>query len=152
MKLLLKQRVFSWLDSYDIYDEFGTLVFRVKGEFSVGHLLKIYDENDVEVGYIKERIMTFLPKFEFYHNDELVGEIQKEMTLFKPKFHLTFNDWEVNGDIWEWDYHVCSLEDNIMDVHKEVAFGDTYVLNIEKVENALFCVMIVLAIDAIKCN
>ena len=29
MKLLFKQRFFSWLDSYDIYDEAGNTVFTV---------------------------------------------------------------------------------------------------------------------------
>ena len=43
MKLLLKQRFFSWFDSYDIYDEAGNTVYVVKGELSWGHLLRIYD-------------------------------------------------------------------------------------------------------------
>lgn len=30
MKLLFKQRLFSWFDSYDIYDEFGNTVYVVK--------------------------------------------------------------------------------------------------------------------------
>ena len=34
MKLLFKQRVFSWFDSYDIYDEQGNPVFAVKGQLS----------------------------------------------------------------------------------------------------------------------
>ena len=29
MKLLFKQRFFSWFDSYDIYDEAGTTLFTV---------------------------------------------------------------------------------------------------------------------------
>lgn len=33
MKLLFKQRMFSWFDSYDIYDEQGIPVFTVKGNF-----------------------------------------------------------------------------------------------------------------------
>ena len=43
MKLLFKQRMFSWFDSYDIYDESGNTVFVVKGELAWGHLLRIYD-------------------------------------------------------------------------------------------------------------
>ena len=31
MKLLFKQRVFSWFDSYDIYNEAGDAVYEVKG-------------------------------------------------------------------------------------------------------------------------
>lgn len=36
MKLLFKQRIFSWLDSYDIYDEKGETVYTVKGQLSFG--------------------------------------------------------------------------------------------------------------------
>ena len=32
MKLLFKQRFFSWFDSYDIYDEGGRGVFTVEGK------------------------------------------------------------------------------------------------------------------------
>ena len=34
MKLLIKQRVFSWTDTYDIYDEYGNVRYFVKGDFS----------------------------------------------------------------------------------------------------------------------
>ena len=38
MKLLFKQRYFSWFDSYDIYDEAGSAVYVVKGQLSWGAL------------------------------------------------------------------------------------------------------------------
>ena len=43
MKLLFKQRFFSWFDSYDIYDEAGNTVYVVRGQLSWGHCLKIFD-------------------------------------------------------------------------------------------------------------
>ena len=43
MKLLFRQRIFSWLDSYDIYNEKGETLFVVRGQLSWGHCLKIYD-------------------------------------------------------------------------------------------------------------
>ena len=39
MKLLFKQRLFSWLDSYDIYDENEQTVYVVKGQLAIGHCL-----------------------------------------------------------------------------------------------------------------
>ena len=36
MKLLFKQRFFSWFDSYDIYNEAGETVYVVKGQLSWG--------------------------------------------------------------------------------------------------------------------
>ena len=38
MKLLMKQRVFSWTDTYDVYDEAGNKKYFVKAElFRLGH-------------------------------------------------------------------------------------------------------------------
>ena len=34
MKLLFKQRFFSWFDSYDIYNQAGDVVYTVKGQLS----------------------------------------------------------------------------------------------------------------------
>ena len=56
MKLLFKQRLFSWFDSYDIYNEIGDTVYTVKGELSWGHLLRIYDAGGNEIGIIKEKL------------------------------------------------------------------------------------------------
>ena len=75
MKLLLRQRFFSWFDSYDIYDEAGNTVYVVKGEFSMGHRLQIYDPVGTPLGRIQERVLTFLPKFELYAGEQYIGEI-----------------------------------------------------------------------------
>lgn len=57
MKLLIKQRVFSWSDTYDIYDENENPKYFVKGEIlSLGHRLHVYDAAGNEVGLIKEKI------------------------------------------------------------------------------------------------
>ena len=65
MKLLFKQRIFSWLDSYDIYDEKGETVYTVKGQLSFGHKLFIYNKYGEHIGTIKEEILTFFPTFCF---------------------------------------------------------------------------------------
>ena len=49
MKLLFKQRMFSWFDSYDIYDENENTVYVVKGQLSWGHCLKIFDTEENEL-------------------------------------------------------------------------------------------------------
>ena len=91
MKLLFKQRFFSWFDSYDIFDEEGSTVYVVKGELSWGHRLQIYDVMGNPVGRVQERVLTWLPKFELYSGERLAGEIAKEFSFFRPKFQLDFN-------------------------------------------------------------
>ena len=64
MKLLVKQRVFSWTDSYDVYDENENAKYFVKAEFlSLGHRLHVYDMAGNELGLIKEKVMSLLPVF-----------------------------------------------------------------------------------------
>lgn len=88
MKLLFKQRMFSWFDSYDIYNEAGDAVYEVKGVLSWGHCLKIFGPDGAELGTVKEEVFSFLPRFALYVGGECVGQIKKEFTFFKPVFTL----------------------------------------------------------------
>lgn len=57
MRLMIKQRVFAWTDTYDIYDEYGNPKYFVKTEFfNIGHHMHIYDMYDQEVGVIHQEI------------------------------------------------------------------------------------------------
>ena len=43
MKLLIRQRVFSWSDTYDVYDETGSPKYYVKAEvWTLGHRIHVY--------------------------------------------------------------------------------------------------------------
>lgn len=154
MKLLFKQRFFSWFDSYDIYNELGETVYTVKGQLSWGHLLKIYDARDRELGTVKQRIFTLLPKFELYSGDRYLGCICREFSFFKPKYDIDFNGWHVEGNFFEWDYDITSATgEKIATVSKELFhFTDTYVIDVKYPDDALCALMLVLAIDAEKCS
>lgn len=154
MKLLFKQRFFSWFDSYDIYDEAGNTVFTVEGKLSWGHCLHILDAQRRHIGTVQEKIFTFLPKFEMYVNNQYIGEICKEFTFFKPKFIIDCNGWIVEGDFFEWDYKINGAAgEPIAVVSKELFhWTDTYQMDIYNQQNALYVLMIVLAIDAVKCS
>ena len=154
MKLLFKQRMFSWFDSYDIYDEAGNTVYEVKGELAWGHLLRIYDANGVEVGYIKEKVFTWLPKFEMYVGDTYLGCICKDFSFFKPKFNIDCNGWSIDGDWFEWDYAIRNYNgEEIATVSKEIwHWTDTYIIDVRNSGDALCALMLVLAIDAEKCS
>ena len=154
MKLLFKQRMFSWFDSYDIYDEAGNTVFTVKGQLAWGHCFKIFDASGNEVGTVRQRMLTFLPKYEVYERGQYDGCISREFTFFKPRYNIDFNGWQVEGSFMEWDYSVCSsLGDEIAVVSKELwNWTDTYSITVGNPDNALGVLMLVLAIDAEKCS
>ena len=84
MKLLFKQRFFSWFDSYDIYNEAGETVYTVEGKLSWGHCLHILDAAGNHIGTVKERVLTLLPKFELYENEN-ISAVSKRHLLFLPR-------------------------------------------------------------------
>lgn len=64
MRLLIKQKVFSWTDPYDVYDEEGNVKYFVKAELlSLGHQLHVYDAHRNEIGIVKEKRFSLLPVF-----------------------------------------------------------------------------------------
>lgn len=154
MKLLFKQRLFSWFDSYDIYDEAGKTVYTVKGQFGWGHCLKIFNAYGEEVGMVKQRILTLLPRFEIYLRERYVGCISKEFSFLKPKYNIDFNGWHIEGDWLEWDYAILnSAGQQIASVSKELwNWTDTYTIDVQNPCDAVYALMLVLAIDAEKCS
>ncbi len=154
MRLLFKQKLFSWFDSYDIYNETGNTVYTVRGQLSWGHCLKIFDASGHEIGMVKERLLTLLPKFEMYLGAQYLGCVSKEFTFLKPKYNIDCNGWQVEGNFLEWDYRILdSSEQCIANISKELLnWTDTYVLDIHNPQDALCVLMFVLAIDAEKCS
>lgn len=154
MKLIFKQRFFSWFDSYDIYDEEGNILYKVKGQLAWGHCLKIFDSKENEVGMVKEVVFTFLPKFEIYLANVYQGCIQKEFNFFTPRYNIDYNGWHVEGNFLEWDYRILNQNGScIATIEKQLLnWTDTYVIDVLQAQDALSALMLVLAIDAEKCS
>lgn len=154
MQLLIKQRVFSWSDSYDVYDAEGNVKYFVKAEvFSLGHQLHIYDAQDNEIGVIRERFMSLLPVFDIEIGGVRRGTIQKRFSFIHPKYDVDYLGWHVEGDFLGWDYDVYDACSPIIHITKEpLHWGDTYVLNFANDKDELTGLMLVIAIDAANCS
>ena len=154
MKLLIKQRVFSWGDTYDIYDEAGNVKYMVKAEvFAFGHQLHVYDAFHNEIGQINQKLLTFLPQFEIQIGGRLCGTISKQFALFRPKYEIDFNGWRVEGDFLGWDYSARCGDYEVLSVSKELFnWSDTYVMNYCNPADEIPGLMLVLAIDAVNCS
>lgn len=155
MKLLFKQRFFSWFDSYDIFDEHGETIFTVEGQLSWGHCLHILDRSGRHIGTVKQRVLTFAPKFELYEGETCLGTLEKELfTLFKSRYYIDFNGWQIEGNFMEWDYSITDGHGiPVATVSKELFnWTDTYMIDVIDPNDALRALMVVLAIDAEKCS
>lgn len=153
MRMLFKQRIFSWFDSYDIYDEDGNTLFTVEGKLSWGHCLHILDASGEHIGTVQQKLSALMPKFELHAYGECLGCIKQEPTLFAPRFTFDCSDWSVEGEWREWDYSIVSPRLGLVAAVGKILFqmSDTYAIDVPDPSNALCVLMAVLAIDASKC-
>ena len=127
MKLYFKQRFFSWFDSYDIYDyDTGDVVYTVEGQLAWGHCLHILDADGRHIATVKQRVLTFLPKFDLYLGDACIGTICKEFTIVRPQFTLDCNGWQVEGDFMGWEYEITDGQRQVAAISKGAAPLDGY--------------------------
>ena len=153
MELRIKQRVFSWADAYDVFDENGNARYFVKGKvFSIGHQIHVYEkESGREVGSIHQELLSILPKFHIVIEGHNVGTIKREFTFFRPKYQVDFRGWVVEGDFMNWDYIAYQGEREVLSVSKKLlSWGDTYTLQFSNPADEIMGLLLVLAIDAVN--
>ena len=101
MRLLIKQRVFSWSDTYDVYDEEGNAKYFIKNEiFSFFHRIHVMDANGKENGLIKQEFAFFLPRFEIEIGGRPYGSIEKEFSCATQDTNWTTTDGDARGIFW----------------------------------------------------
>ena len=155
MELRIKQRVFSWTDSYDVYDETGEPRYFVRAQLlSLGHQIHIYDKRTGErLGSVRQRLLTLLPTFELVIGERTVGIIRKRFTLFSQNYDVDYFGWNVEGDFLGWDYRVQRGGMEIMSITKQwLSWGDTYTLRCTNPANEFPGLLLVIAIDAANCT
>ena len=155
MQLMIKQRVFSWSDTYDVFDEYGEAKYFVKAEFfSLGHRIHVYDKRTgAELGAIRQKLFTFLPTFEIVIDGQVRGTVRKKFTFFSQNYQVDYRGWDVEGDFLGWDYRVVQSGMEVMSISKELFhWGDTYALRYDNPANELPGLLLVIAIDAANCS
>ena len=149
MKLYLKQKVFSLKDQFYITDSRENIQYSVQGEiFSMGKRLHIYDSKSNEIGLLKQKLWSFLPRFEVFIDGEKIAEVNRKLS-FVPKYSVDGPKWNVIGDFWAHNYEISQNGESIVQVRKKIfSWADTYELDIKEPKDEILALCVVLAIDA----
>lgn len=152
MNLYMKQKIFTLRDKFSIYDENGNERYYVQGEIlSVGKKLHIYDCLGNEIALLRQKLLTFLPKYRIIIGGNEIAEVEQKFTVLRRKFRVLGLGWEVKGDIFDHEYSVESDRgETLIRVSKEwFTFGDAYQISVSDNCDELTALCVVLTIDAI---
>ena len=87
MRYLLRQKMFSWADSFVIKNDREEPVYQVEGKvFSFGKKLSFQDMASNELVFIQQRLLTWLPKYEILAGERVLAVVEKEWSFFKCRF------------------------------------------------------------------
>ena len=154
-QLQIKQKVFSWTDTYDVYDSAGNPKYYVKSDFfSIGHRIRVYDKaSGRELGVIQEKVLRLFKEFEITIDGSSQGIIKKQLSLFRPKYDIEYKGWRLEGDFFQWNYDIYEGANLVVHITKQLfRWGDTYVLDIVNDRDELPALMVAIAMDAAKCS
>ena len=149
MRLLIRERAFSWTDRFTVSNDSGEVRYCVEGQlFSWGKKLRVYDPAGREVAYIEQKLMSFMPRYAVYVGDNLIGEVVKEVSLFHPRYSVRGVGWDVDGEFWEHKYTVFKNGRPFVSIDKEwFTWGDCYTLDMDDPADELYALALVLAMD-----
>ncbi|HLR91542.1 MAG TPA: LURP-one-related family protein [Atopostipes sp.] len=141
---------FSLKDRFTIKDENQIDVFAAEGEFfSIGKKITLRTLSGEDLLLIKEKVLSLLSRFEFYIGDQLICEMKQEFAFFQKKYNIVMPDWQIEGDIWDFNFDIRENGRPIATIRKKwLSWMDAYEVDILEEEYTELILGIVIAIDA----
>lgn len=156
VKFIIKQKLFSITDKYIIENEYGEKMYKAqKTLMSMYKKIKIYDMDDRELVYIKEKFMKVLPTYLIYMNGNHVATMKEDISILKPKFTVEsiIGDYEVKGDILEHNFIIEKEGKIAASVKKHLpSIRDSYEVNIEEGNSQSIILAMIIIIDDVIHN
>lgn len=151
MTYRIKEAFWSWGNDFAITDEHGTPVYQVDGAaFSWGDNLSFQDMQGRELAQIKQKLLSFKPRYEIIIDGKPFAEVVKEWSWFKQRFTLDVpgpNDYGITGSFWQHEFTFERSGRTVAEVSKNYwGWTDSYGVNIVEGEDviAILCSCIVI--------
>ena len=139
MKLILDNE-FTWDGIYGVQDEDGKQIFAVDARVEDGgRVISVVDEEEHELGLVRQRRMAKRPEYEFFADDKKVGTISRR----GADYEIKFIDWFVSGNIVQWSYRVV---DKYGDIAQSCAGDDRLGIQFNNRKNALGAILLMLGL------
>ena len=104
----VKEKFWSLGNNFTITDEGGHNAYRVSGKaFSWGDKLSFQDMEGKELAFIKQKMMSLMPRYQILKRDTIFAEVTKQFSWLKKKFVLDVpgpNDYLIEGSFWAHEF------------------------------------------------
>lgn len=153
MRYIIREKIFSFSDSFTINDERNNPCYEVRGKvFSFGNKLDLYDMSGNHKLYIEQKLFRLLPEYTIYKGDREVAKVFREFTFFKPKYTIDsrYGNFTIDGDVFAHEFNILKDGSIVAWVSKQwISFSDTYTVDVLSEEDQPFILSLVIVLDQI---
>jgi uncharacterized protein YxjI len=152
-RLYVEQKMMSLRGRFAVTDEHGGPLYQVEGSFL--QIPKSFTISDV-AGRPRARVwkqpVSWLPRFYVEIEGVQVATIQKSMSFLRPRYSVEGPGLTVAGNVWDMRFELLQGGTVVGRVDKRWTLRDRYAIEIERPEDELLVLGIVLAIDYVKAS
>lgn len=150
---VIREKLFSIGDDFDVLDENGTKLFHVDGKvFSVRNKVVVEDPSGAEVASVHRHLVALRPTYEIRIGGDKAAEVRKKLfTPFRERFTIDVpgpDDLEMRGDLLDHEYTIELGGTEVAAVSKRwLTIRDTYAVQVTAGVEPLLILCSVLALD-----
>jgi uncharacterized protein YxjI len=155
MRYLLRQKMLSFADSFQIKNENGDAAFLVNGAvFSLAKQLALQDLSGNTLLSIEQQLMSWGPTYAISRDGTTVALVKKELfNLLSYRFNIDVtgtSPLQTTGDFSNHEYAITRDSQQVAAISKQwFALTDTYGIDIATGEDAILILAIAVVIDMV---
>lgn len=152
-RFVMKQRWFSFGDSYAVRDAANEEVLRIKGKvFSIGNQLSVQDMEGDELAVIDQKLLHWGRTYEIWRHGRLAAVVRKAVfTMVHCKFTVDVpgpDDLIAEGNFWDNEYAFRRHGQRVASVSREFfSWADTYGIDVPHGEDPILIIASAVVID-----
>jgi uncharacterized protein YxjI len=151
-RLFVDQKLWSLRERFTVDDEDGQPVYTVEGSlFKIPKEFTISDPSGQQRARVWKKPVSWLPRFFVEVEGVQVAAIAKQFTFLRPRYTIDGPGLTVTGDFWDMSFEIQLVGAVVGRVDKKwMTVRDKYAIEIERPDDELVVLGIVLAIDYVK--
>ena len=155
MRYLLRQKMLSLADSFQIKNEDGSDAFDVAGTlFSLAKQLALQDMTGNTLVSIEQQLMSWGPSYAISRDGAQVAHVKKEpFNFFSYRFTIDLADapsLETTGDFSNHEYAITRDGQQVAAISKQwFTMTDTYGVDVDQGEDDVLILAIAVVIDMV---
>ena len=134
MTYTVKQKILALNTTYNVLDENGENVYKIKRNWMLSWRYSLRDANKNVLMELRKRPFHFFPTFDIAKDDQVIATIKARFRIFESRFDVMTRDGGligVDGNVWAHDYYITKDGAQIAHIYKKfIAVRDTYLVDV----------------------